>query len=91
MRQTLHIIATSCPGCGANLSATSSIGSNAMPAPGDFTVCWYCAMMLRYGESHQLRRATTDDLAYLAEKDIDAWQLFARVRDSIRRRLAKTN
>jgi hypothetical protein len=40
-----------CPVCGVIFTrASNADGSNALPKPGAFTVCMYCAAILEFGE-----------------------------------------
>ena len=43
-----------CPACFAILSATSAFDADVSPEPGDFTVCAYCAAVLKFDESMML-------------------------------------
>jgi len=50
-----------CPGCGApNDTASAEDGA---PKPGDFSVCFECGCVLRFGEDLVTRAATAEDWA----------------------------
>lgn len=58
-----------CPACYASLSAATCAGPEARkPAPGDLTVCFYCATVLVYTEN-DLRLVTEDDLEGLTAEN----------------------
>lgn len=64
-----------CPGCGAELTGSTSVFSEARPKPGDFTVCMYCANVLRYREGDVLARLNADDEKELKKDPKLAYQL----------------
>lgn len=50
---------TVCPGCGKVLSAATA--RNAVPKPGDFSVCVYCTAVLRFNPDLTLRTTTLEE------------------------------
>jgi hypothetical protein len=56
-----RLIASPCPTCGKSLDGASN-PSGAMPSPGDFSVCVYCAGFARYDERLALRACSADEL-----------------------------
>ncbi len=60
---------TTCPICHALLDDAESITEgNNTPSEGDFTVCLYCAGILRYTEKILLCKVNPEDLAELRKK-----------------------
>ena len=47
-----------CPSCFKLLDATTSLGSEAVPQPGDFTVCIDCCEVLRWDAEMNLVRSS---------------------------------
>ena len=43
-----------CPACFSLLSAASSLKNDVVPAPGDFSICVYCAAVLRFDDGMML-------------------------------------
>lgn len=55
-----------CPNCGKTLDAATACEGDRKPAPGDFTVCIYCAIILRFDNDMNLREVTKEELAAFA-------------------------
>lgn len=52
---TKRIPQTACPSCNIELDAAEGVTDpNAIPKPGDVTVCFYCSTVLEYTEDMQL-------------------------------------
>ena len=64
-----------CPSCSHGLDATKHLGMEEIPiAPGDGSVCLYCAAMLIYVSPIQgYRLATSLDVLDWPTEDIDRW------------------
>jgi len=57
-----------CPSCGSVLDAASG-PNGAVPRPGDFSICAYCGVTLRFEDPlPQTRLATDEDLAELDDE-----------------------
>lgn len=65
--KTTRSIPDLCPSCGTVIDSHSH--PHKTPKPGDFTICAYCASVLRYGGGLVLLAATEADLADLDEED----------------------
>jgi hypothetical protein len=60
------LTASPCPYCGCRLNATTAADPrkpDAAPAPGDYTICFYCTQILVFGDDMTLRAPRTDELA----------------------------
>lgn len=53
----------SCPWCGKTLNALLDPVNNAVPSPGDWTLCWGCHRPLVIGDGGRRRRPTPDEAA----------------------------
>lgn len=43
-----------CPSCGKLLDAATGVGNDSGPSPGDFSLCFYCGVFLRFNEDLSL-------------------------------------
>lgn len=79
-----------CPGCGHVLDAHSptDIKDREPPREGDFTVCFYCALVLRYGLLGELLQVSHAELTELPRET--RWQL-RKVQRVIRRLRGRFN
>ena len=59
---TRHEVAAWCPHCFAGLSASTCITDAARPEPGDYTVCIFCASVLRFDERMDLQMSKLEDI-----------------------------
>jgi len=75
---TSETIRTWCPQCFSVLSATSCMTAEAKPEPGDFTVCAYCAAVLRFNAKMDL------EISELAEIPVHSRLAFAQVVQKIK-------
>lgn len=66
----------SCPWCGRALNALLDPINNAMPEPGDFTLCWGCHRPLVIDENGRRRKPTPEEAA-----EIDAHPDIAEMRE----------
>lgn len=57
-----------CPVCNALLNMATSVTGNVAPEPGDFSVCVFCAAILRFEEGLKYVEAKTEDLSLLDEE-----------------------
>lgn len=61
-----------CPECNEKLdAATETIRKGRKPGPGDFSVCAYCAAVLRFDESLRLRTTTIAERSEQACPEIE--------------------
>jgi hypothetical protein len=59
-----NVTASRCPACGYEVdSATAADGSDDEPAVGDYTICFRCRRVLKFGYDFQLERLTNDEFA----------------------------
>lgn len=85
MALTARSIDDSCPMCGAHLDAhTDALNPlDPDPVPGDVSVCFYCAGILKFGDDLRLRRPTVDELVALPW---DVWRVQAAALGRLGRR-----
>lgn len=58
-----------CPVCGKNLDAATSIEKEeAVPGPGDLSICLYCATVSRFDDNLKLEQITNEEFAELPEE-----------------------
>ncbi len=55
---TTRTAPTFCPYCFKLLDAATSLGTEAVPGPGDFTVCIDCCAVLKYGPDMSLEASS---------------------------------
>lgn len=73
-----------CPNCGYELTrSTAADGSADAPGPGDVTLCFGCALALRFDERMQLQELTAVDVEQLKARGV--WVELTRVRARLRR------
>jgi hypothetical protein len=65
---TTHHAATECPVCKAELDASDGLPGE-RPSPGDYSICCYCAAILRFGEGLELTAMSPSDMAALPVAD----------------------
>lgn len=65
LRTTTKHAANFCPACGYRSDSSTSIGTQAVPKPGDITLCIKCGEMNRFTQSLQLEPVPDDWLADL--------------------------
>lgn len=51
-----------CPKCGKTLDAATNVVRDAMPDPGDVTVCIGCAAVLQFGPEMKLSEAKIEEM-----------------------------
>jgi hypothetical protein len=51
-----------CPGCFKVLDGVTNLESSEAPKSGDFTICIYCAAVLRFTENMQLELSSLEDI-----------------------------
>ena len=54
-----------CPHCSESLSAVAHPDMEAVPRPGDLSICVYCACPLRFTETLGIERLTEEDVKKL--------------------------
>lgn len=86
MKTTRHKL-TRCPHCDHKLDASSSANvADATPRPGDFSMCWGCASILRYRHNLSLGVCAPWELEELEQPDrLLLLSMAARRRDDIRK------
>lgn len=57
-----EVVGQPCPTCGQQLDAATCLGEDAVPSPGDFTVCFYCGTPFRFGAKMYLQLMTLGEL-----------------------------
>lgn len=65
-----------CPTCGKKLDAATCMSSDAQPRPGDYTVCLYCANVLRFRDGMKLAVLSLEDAEDLARDREFARKIF---------------
>jgi len=73
-----------CPRCGKVMDAATNLMDKTAPQGGDFSVCIYCAAVLRFTDDLDLRKATGDELAMLLDRQPEAFSLLIRVKVAAR-------
>ena len=77
--------AQACPACGKLLDAASSImDSERGPRNGDYTVCLYCAAILRYTKSMNLAPVTSDEILELRNEEPESFRALMKMVIAIR-------
>lgn len=63
---------TFCPFCDAYLDSATELGSKRRPSPGDLSVCLYCAEVLIFGATKNLRKPHVFELeaAYTQQRGL---------------------
>lgn len=61
-----------CPRCNEKLDAASALTEDAVPKPGDISMCMYCQAFLVFKSDLTLRLSTDDDMADLPIKQREA-------------------
>ncbi len=77
---TTRQTAQPCPSCGAELDASTGVGHDNEPKPGDVSLCAYCGEVLTFGPGLERRRLSDDELTALPA---DVLQSLARARAMI--------
>lgn len=54
-----------CRTCLQKNTGHKDTGGDAVPAPGDFTICYYCATVSRFDKDMNLIPLTDEDMGYL--------------------------
>jgi hypothetical protein len=58
--------ASRCKACGYRTDAATSVGSDAKPKPGDFTVCIRCGHVMAFDDKLKLRNLTSEEMNTIA-------------------------
>jgi hypothetical protein len=67
--KTTRVPPSFCPFCFYQMDAVSSVGSEAVPEPGDFTVCIDCCKVLQFDANMQLCAASLLDIPMHSRMD----------------------
>jgi hypothetical protein len=59
--KTTRVPETNCPACGARFSAATAAIDDAVPKPGDWTLCIECGVVLAFDETLTPRALTEDE------------------------------
>jgi hypothetical protein len=57
---------SNCFSCGEELNGVTCVGDDAIPEPGDVTVCIHCGHIMAFGESLKLRELIDEELVAIA-------------------------
>jgi len=68
-----------CPHCGKIMDGATNYTGPTAPKGGDFSVCIYCAAVLRFTGEMVLAEATREDLAMLREAQPDIYVLLRQI------------
>lgn len=60
--KTIRLSPQVCPHCGHAIDATTGWGHETGPAPGDISVCMYCAELVAFDENLNFRVLAYDEL-----------------------------
>jgi hypothetical protein len=69
--ETTIIEGNKCPKCWAKIDANTCTDGDSTPDPGDFSVCSFCASILRYDSNLKLFLATAEDFAECDEEFVE--------------------
>jgi hypothetical protein len=69
-----------CPGCDRNLNATTGDGG---PSPGDYSICLYCATVLRFNEDMTVRAVPDKEIPYSVMRMRDNLIIYRRRRKAM--------
>ncbi len=79
---------SSCPDCGTVVDAARSVGGEARPEGGDWTVCGHCGVWLVFTGYLGVRRPTDRELAGLPQEVFDllaaATRLIKKIPEEVR-------
>jgi hypothetical protein len=64
-----RIAPATCPYCEKLLDGASGLDHDSAPSPDDFTVCIYCAQILRFKNDMSLRKVTPYELQKMSRKE----------------------
>jgi hypothetical protein len=84
---TQRVVQSPCPQCGHRLDALTVVtlneppSSDLTPTKNSFSICLYCATILRFEAVNRLRKATPDDLVEIMADDP---KLFDLLQDLVR-------
>ena len=81
---TTQVPESECPVCSNKLDAASDIQSDAVPSPGDATVCIICASFLTFTETMHLRLMSLEEISVLPDDVRLTLQRYRRVVQKIR-------
>ena len=73
---------TKCPNCGLELDRATGVGVDREPTEGDYTVCMYCGIGMRFGKDGELIKLTQEELDKAPKK---FWDVMAAVGDRLAR------
>jgi hypothetical protein len=65
------------------LDAAMSVKGKAKPKPGDFSVCIYCGIFLRFNDDMTIRAMDLDELQYLSASNVRKLML---IRELVKKR-----
>jgi hypothetical protein len=79
-----------CPNCGKQLdAATSCYGAKEKPHSGDFSVCLYCAAILRFGDDLNLCLPKKEELTTIAVEEPIVYGVLIKAQMLVQQFLAK--
>jgi hypothetical protein len=61
-----HVPKCRCTNCNKLVDGATSVGSDAVPEPGDFTVCLYCGHIMAFSKKRRLRNLTGKEIIEVA-------------------------
>jgi hypothetical protein len=81
-----RVPATHCPECGYRMDgATAADQENAMPAPGDVSVCLNCGQLLTFEDAMTLRKPKREEIGELM-RNRNNWAIIEKAQTYIRLR-----
>ena len=75
-----QVKSAACPRCGKIVDGATNLMDKTAPKGGDFSVCIYCAAVLRFTGDLGLRKATGDELAILLDRRPEAFSLLIQAK-----------
>lgn len=91
MRDTFRIRENICPYCNKKLDACSNMTGEDGPDDGDFTLCLYCAAVLRFNNDLTIRPATRDDMFQFSVEQPELFNLLLTAKEEIERKNASAS
>lgn len=71
-----------CPSCGKECDSATGSNNDSVPNPGDITVCFYCASLLKFGSDMALEELPDEEYMDL---DVETRLHLAKVQHEIKK------
>jgi hypothetical protein len=84
--KTTSLPDSNCPACGYSCNAVSDVRQDAIPQPGDTSICLNCGQILTFDPEMLLRKATAAEISDLMTNYPTAWEFIDQARLRIEQR-----